>query len=122
MAAFFLTGDRMNWLKAKILLVVVSLLWLYLIVIMLPLQLPATLFATKSRYTWALWIGQDQLVNAILGGNPDVTISSRVGYHATRGSKTALAMEFVIDWLFEKIANEKNHCRTHIEHDEVHYD
>jgi hypothetical protein len=111
----------MTWLKAKVLLATIAVLWLFFIVIMLPLQLPVTLLAPKSRYTWAIWIGQDQMVNALLFGNPDITISSRIGYHAKRGSKTALAMEKVVDWLFYKIAGEKNHCRTHIELDERHY-
>lgn len=111
----------MHLIKAKLLLLAIALTWFVLIVLMSPIQIPATLLAIKSRYTWGLWVAQDQMVNAILGGNPDVTISSKVGYMATRGSKTALAMEKVIDWLFYKIKGQVSHCRASIEHDEVHF-
>ena len=118
----------MNWIKAKILLLLllleIVLTWLFLIVVMSPLQIPCTLITIFTgrlkRYTWGLWIGQDQLVNAILKGNPDITISSRVGYMSLNGSKTARSMEIVIDWLFYKIAKQQNHCFVSIEKDEEH--
>ena len=115
----------MNWIKAKILLLLIVITWLFLIVVMSPLQIPCTLITIFTgrlkRYTWGLWIGQDQQVNAIFNGNPDITISSRVGYMSQQGSKTARYMEIVIDWLFYKIAKQKNHCFVSIEKDEVHY-
>tara|TARA_R110000772_G_scaffold144025_2_gene253589 strand:- start:3856 stop:4146 length:291 start_codon:yes stop_codon:yes gene_type:complete len=94
---------------------------------MSPLQLPLTLLgrsrATRiGRYTYGLWIAQDQLVNAIHAGNPDVTVSSKVGYMAEQGSATAQCMEVVIDWLFYKAVKQKNHCRVSIEKDEEHYE
>lgn len=120
----------MNWkasFKGKLLLLSVAVTWLVLITLMSPLQLPLTLLGRSrgtriGRYTYGLWIGQDQLVNAIHAGNPDVTISSKVGYMAEQGSATAQRMEIVIDWLFYKAVKQENHCRVSIEKDEEHYE
>ena len=115
----------MYWLKAKLLLLSIALTWAVLIVIMSPLQLPVTVVAIwveKLRlYRYGLWIAQDQLVNAIHAGNPDVTVSSKVGYMAREGSETASAMAKVIDWGFLKFTGQVNHCRVSIETDEQHY-
>lgn len=37
-----------------------------------------------KRYFWNVLIGIDQLFNAILGGYPDETISSRMGKHLAK--------------------------------------
>lgn len=117
----------MTWLKAKLLLLSVALIWAFFIFICLPIQLPTTFarFFTRNerlkRYVWGFWIWQDQAVNAILGGNPDVTVSSKVGYMAEQGSKTAAAMAVVIDLLFKVAVNQDNHCAASIERDEEHY-
>jgi hypothetical protein len=73
------------------------------------------------QYRYGLWISQDQLVNAILGGNPDVTVSSKVGYMALQGSATATYMAKVIDWLFYVAVGQSDHCYVSIEKDEKHY-
>jgi hypothetical protein len=39
------------------------------------------------RYGWNLLIGLDQFANVVLGGNPDETISSRVGRYLKSGSR-----------------------------------
>lgn len=117
----------MSWLKAKALLVLVALIWAFFICICSPVQVPITVasFAIKNerlrRYVWGFWIWQDQAVNTILGGNPDVTVSSKVGYMAEQGSNTAIAMAYAIDWLFYIAVGQKNHCAVSIERDEVHY-
>ena len=115
-----------SWLKAKALLLSVAICWLLLIILMSPIQLPLTLLRKPrstliGRYTYGLWIGQDQLVNAIHAGNPDITVSSKVGYMSQQGSKTARAMEIVIDWLFYVATKQENHCYVSIEKDEKHY-
>ena len=115
----------MHFIRAKLLLLSVALTWLALIIFMLPIQLPVTLLgglnATTKRYRYGFWIAQDQMVNAIHGGNPDVTVSSKVGYMAEQGSKTAKAMAVVIDLLFKLAVNQDNHCQVSIERDEEHY-
>ena len=114
-----------SWIKSKLLLLSVAIVWLFFIVVMLPLILPVTLLAIKLKslrgYRYKLWIAQDQLVNAIHNGNPDITVSSRIGYMAEKGSKTAQAMAVVVDWLFYIAIGQVNHCRASIEHDEDHY-
>lgn len=37
-----------------------------------------------KKYFYNILIGIDQLVNAILGGDPDETISSRLGKHIVK--------------------------------------
>ena len=117
----------MYFLRAKLLLLSVALLWAFFIVICIPVQLPITVARMLidnerlKRYVWGFWIWQDQAVNAILGGNPDVTVSSKVGYMAEQGSSTAKAMAAVIDLLFKLAVNQDNHCAVSIERDEDHY-
>lgn len=115
----------MHFIKAKLLLLSIALVWLYILVALLTLILPVTLLAIPfkglRRYRYAMWISTDQLVNAIHNGNPDVTVSSKVGYMAEQGSKTAQAMAVVIDLLFKIAVNQDNHCQASIERDEEHY-
>ena len=114
----------MRWLKAKLLLMSVAAVWLLAIIVMAPLQLPVTLLAIVIKpmrgYRYKIWIAQDQLVNAIHNGNPDITVSSQIGYMAEQGSKTAAAMAVVVDWLFYVAIGQVNHCRASIERDEDH--
>lgn len=37
-----------------------------------------------KKYLYNILIGIDQLVNALLGGDPDETISSRLGKHIAK--------------------------------------
>lgn len=115
----------MHFIKAKLLLISVALVWAYIIIALLPLLLPVTLLAIPvkplRKYRYALWISTDQLVNAIHLGNPDVTVSSKVGYMAEQGSKTAATMAVFIDLLFKLAVNQDNHCQASIERDEEHY-
>lgn len=68
----------------------------------------------KMSYVRRVFIGLDQFFNAVLLGNPDETISSRVGKAARDGIWWGLLLEFVIDKVFEP-----GHCRAAIEEDEV---
>lgn len=114
----------MHRIKAKLLLLSVALVWLIMIIAMAPLQLPITFLAWPFKalrgYRYKIWIAQDQLVNAIHNGNPDITVSSRIGWMAEQGSKTAKYMAVVVDWLFYVSIGQVNHCRASIEHDEDH--
>lgn len=115
----------MHFLRAKMLLLSIAVIWAYIIIVLSPLLIPVTLLAIPfeglRRYRYALWISTDQLVNAIHLGNPDVTVSSKVGYMAEQGSNTAKAMAVVIDLLFKLAINQDNHCAVSIERDEEHY-
>lgn len=114
-----------TWIKAKLILLGILIVWALLILIMSPFQVPLTILAFFIKelrtYRYYFWIWQDQGVNVIFGGNPDVTVSSKVGYMALKGSKTAQAMAVVIDWLFYITIRQKNHCRVSIEFNEKHF-
>lgn len=71
------------------------------------------------RYLLNLAVAADQGWNAILGGNPDETISSRVGRAALNDRPFAAEMEWLIDALFRLLGAAPGHCRRHIEWDEV---
>jgi len=62
-------------------------------------------------WIWALFIGLDQLGNAISGGHPDVTISARIGRNFAAGRRPLWwwrIMRNAVDWAFSPI--EDNHC------------
>lgn len=120
------------WLKAKLLLLSVALVWAFFIYNVWEVQLAITLlgcFPNKvlRGLRYGFWIVQDQAVNVVVSalllkvGNPDVTVSSKVGYMAEQGSKTAAAMAKVIDLLFKLAVNQDDHCAASIERDEAHY-
>lgn len=66
-----------------------------------------------KKYLYNILIGIDQLVNTILCGDPDETISSRMGKHVAKNDSF---------WcnLICKLLNliEKDHCKKAIEKDE----
>jgi hypothetical protein len=65
-----------------------------------------------KRYFWNILISIDQLANTILGGDPDETISSRVGKRAKKGCKFCKFVCRILD-IFDK-----GHCEKSIEKDE----
>lgn len=65
-----------------------------------------------SRYARNILIGLDQLINAILFGDPDETLSSHIGKAAEHGHWFAIMMSRFLD-LFEK-----DHCKKSMEYDE----
>jgi len=68
---------------------------------------------------WNVLIGFDQTVNALFGGNPDETISSRAAKAAIAGKRRGIIAEAWIDLLFAVVAGQRNHCASSIEWDEV---
>lgn len=66
-----------------------------------------------KRYLWNFLIAVDQLINTILGGVPDETISSRMGKRVVKKNcKVCKVICRILD-LFEK-----DHCIKSIEEDE----
>jgi hypothetical protein len=59
------------------------------------------------RYIRNILISLDQLVNTIFGGDPDMTISGRLGrnYKGTR-------LERFVDWLFRWQKRPGGHCEN----------
>jgi hypothetical protein len=73
------------------------------------------------QWIWNILIAIDQLGNTIAGGNPDITISARVGYFANLSSNRTFYyywsfLEFVIDLTFYPLDGPK-HCLKSLEDD-----
>lgn len=64
------------------------------------------------NYVFKVLVAIDQLLNALLNGSPDETLSSRLGKGERRGCRVC--------WFFCRILDifEKNHCALSIEEDE----
>lgn len=120
-------------MKVILKLLSIGIAWLALIILMSWYQIPLTILGRvakgkriKKNYpafeelSYNFWIAQDQFVNAICGGNPDITVSSRIGYWSRLGNKTAIGMEYFVNFLFYVAVGQKDHCRVSIEHDEEH--
>ncbi len=81
----------------------------------------------KKIATWLknIFISIDQLGNAIAGGNPDVTISSRVGYFSNCKEASHNfyyywnTLEIIIDTAFYPLEG-KHHCRNAYEETKMH--
>lgn len=58
-----------------------------------------------KRYFFNILIGLDQFVNALIGGDPDMTLSGRMGRAVAAGQCKACK---VICWLLDKV--DKDHC------------
>ncbi len=70
-----------------------------------------------KRYFWNVLIGIDQLANAILFGDPDETISSRLGKWLELPKNTwRFKIARVVCWFLRKL--DKNHCKNAVEKDE----
>jgi len=65
------------------------------------------------NYFWNILISIDQFFNTVFGGNPDETISSRLGKKKREGSKFASFACSILNLA------EDNHCEKSIEEDEV---
>lgn len=65
-----------------------------------------------SHYFWNLLIALDQFANALLGGDPDETLSSRAARGARRGSRGWGMLCRMLHWF------DSGHCEKSIELDE----
>lgn len=65
-------------------------------------------------YLFNVLIAIDQFGNALLGGDPDETISSRLGKIMAKRKRCRICR--LICWLLNKI--DPNHCANSIEEDE----
>jgi hypothetical protein len=114
----------MKRLNAVIALLAVAVVWLaetvltphglYRVVV----TLVAQPFRGLRRYAFDLWVSSDQYVNAIFSGNPDHTISGRIGVNAMRGRDGYILAEKIVDGLFFLVIRQRNHCRRSVEPDE----
>ncbi len=66
-----------------------------------------------SMYFWNVLVSVDQFANTLLGGDPDETMSSRMGKAINEGRCKFCK---VVCWVLNKI--DKDHCNKSIELDE----
>lgn len=70
---------------------------------------------SKKGMSWpnSVMVAVDQLGNAIAGGNPDATVSARVGYFSVHARKPYVwywkVLEKIIDYAFQPVDG-PNHC------------
>jgi hypothetical protein len=67
-----------------------------------------------KQYGWNLLISLDQLLNTLLGGHPDETLSSRMGKYVQKGRGV---IPCVLCKILDVIFREKDHCIKNIESD-----
>jgi hypothetical protein len=71
-----------------------------------------------SKYLWNILVAIDQMVNTLCGGDPDETLSSRMGKWVIQGEKKGLRKYIykIANWVVELF--EKDHFKKSIEEDE----
>lgn len=65
------------------------------------------------NYFRGVFIALDQLVNALIGGWPDETLSAATYRYAQKGKRCALATEFLLDLFFSPLSFD--HCKRSYE-------
>lgn len=68
-----------------------------------------------KRYLWNNLLSLDQSLNTLTGGDPDETLSSRLGKKVLKGDGI---LPCVICKFLDVVFREKNHCINNIEYDE----
>lgn len=69
-------------------------------------------------YAFNLFVAADILVNALIGGDPGETISSRAGKGKLKGQPVHTFASRIIDLLFEVLFNQQDHCVKSVQDDE----
>jgi hypothetical protein len=72
-----------------------------------------------KSYFWNILVWGTQSLNVVTGGDPDQTFSGRTGIMFLLGKRWAKTIMPVIDWIFNKITGEEDHCINSIEWDRV---
>ena len=72
---------------------------------------------TKKNYFKRVLIGFDQFINALIGGNPDMTLSGRIGERIRVGRATKF--EVYLCRTLSIVFFDKKHCISSIEEDET---
>lgn len=65
-----------------------------------------------KQWGWNILISLDQLLNVLMKGDPDETISSRAAKAKIKNKKWGCILCKILDWF------DKDHCEKNIEHDE----
>jgi hypothetical protein len=70
-----------------------------------------------KQYGINVWEGLDNSISSELGGDPDESLSSRLGKARNRGSRWGVVTAKV-DLVFGELFGDENHCQRTIEKDE----
>ena len=114
----------MSWVKAIFILLMIGTIWLALIILLSALHLVVWLSDKffSSRWSLSLFLAEDHLVNACMGGHFKTTISAEVGKMQTMGSSTGTNVARVINKIFylaTKDRVQKDHCRVSMELNDI---
>ncbi|WP_299072919.1 hypothetical protein [uncultured Paraglaciecola sp.] len=103
-----------NWIKAKIGLVLIVINWLSLIAIFLPFIVFTKLYDLKTtpEYSWfrQIFLAHDYFVNVILGGTHNTYISSLLGHLHKTKSKSGTLVALAVNKIFYIADGQVNHC------------
>ena len=69
-------------------------------------------------YAFNLFVAVDILLNAMIGGDPGETISSRLGKGKLKGQPVHTFFARVVDLMFEALFSQKDHCVSSVQDDE----
>lgn len=69
------------------------------------------------RYSINVWEGLDNFLSTVTGGDPDESVSSRLGKARERGSGWT-PVAFAVDLVARVFFNDLDHCKRSIERDE----
>lgn len=105
------------WLVIFALIVII--VCLLLIVIMLAAVVCAIFASNGLVKQWGVncWEGLDNFLSAVIGGDPDESVSSRLGKARKAGSSWSFVTDRV-DLVAKELFNDDNHCDRSIERDE----
>lgn len=108
--------EAIFWLVIGILL---ALLWAFVSPFLRVLAIPLALWGKGKyrQYGWNVWEGFDNATSAEMGGDPDETLSSRLGKARKRGSGWS-SVANKVDLVFGELLGDKGHCDRSIEPDE----
>lgn len=116
----------MEWLKAKVALMIIFIMWAYLIILDSPYMVYAYLHDRRNKpdtqkgKLHSVLLGQDIYVNTQLGGYFRTTISSELG-NQSKTRKSGKAAAKVVDLLFYIAGDDPNHCVNAIEEEDKHW-
>lgn len=96
-----------------------GLLWGALQVVIVPLSIAFAIFGKGKlkQYGINCWEGKDNMVSAQTGGDPDDSLSSRLGKARAKGSSWGFVANKV-DLVALELFGDPDHCHTSIETEE----
>lgn len=114
----------MNWIKAKLALLIIGIVWGSLILVCTPLMAVAYFYDTRRsdiEWLYSIFLGQDYLVSAILGNSHQTTISALLGHMQKQGSISGTMVAKFVDLIFYVARGEENHCINAMRDTDVYY-